>query len=178
MNVRRVVTGHDGRGKAVVVSDEQVEPITVSVAPGSEFVSLWGSDEPQTYPDVGENPSATHWFPPLGGFRFLFFTVPPEVPAELPEDMDAAVAEMEARLPGMLATLDMEDLGMHTSDTTDFVVVLAGELVLELDDGAEVLLGPGDTVIQSGTRHRWRNPGSVQAVAAGAMVGARRKGKE
>ncbi|MDJ0790864.1 MAG: cupin domain-containing protein [Acidimicrobiia bacterium] len=174
MNVRRVVTGHDDRGKAVVVSDEQIEPITVSVAPGSEFVSLWGSDEPQTYPDSGENPAPKQWFPPLAGFRFVIFTVPPEGPAELPEDMEAAVAEMDARLPGMVATLDMDDLGMHTSDTTDFVVVLAGELVLELDEGAEVMLRPGDTVIQSGTRHRWRNPGSVQAVAAGAMVGAHR----
>ena len=31
--------------------------------------------------------------------------------------------------------------------------------MLELDDGAEVICTPGDTVVQNGTRHRWRNPG-------------------
>lgn len=174
MNVRRVVTGHDAQGKAVFASDERVEPITVSLAPGAEFVSLWGSDQPQAYPDDGTNPAAVTWFPPLGGFRFAVFTLPPGEAGDLPSDMDAAVAEIEAKLPGMLATVEMDDPGMHTSDTTDFDVVLSGEIVLELDDGAEVLLGPGDTVVQSGTRHRWRNPGSVPAVIAVSIVGAQR----
>lgn len=178
MNVRQVVTGHDGRGKAVFVNDHRVEPITVRLAPGAEFVALWGSDEPQTYPDDGGNPSPAAWFPPVDGFRFALFTLPPDGSADPPEDMDAAVAEIEAKLPGMLATVEMDEPGMHTSDTTDFDVVLSGEIILELDDGAEMLLQAGDTVIQNGTRHRWRNPGSVPAVVAVAIVGARRNESE
>jgi mannose-6-phosphate isomerase-like protein (cupin superfamily) len=174
MNVRRVVTGHDERGKAIVASDQRVEPVTVSLAPGSEFIPLWGSDEPQTYPDDGTNPAPAAWFPPIDGFRFAFFTLPPGEVASLPQDLDAAIAEFEAKLPGMLATVEMDNLGMHTSDTTDFDVVLAGEIILELDDGAEVRLLPGDTVVQNGTRHRWRNPGSETAVMAVALVGAHR----
>lgn len=178
MNVRRVVTGHDDQGKAVVASDQRVEPITVSLAPDAEFFSLWGSDEPQTYPGDGENPAPAAWFPPADGFRFAFFTLPPGDGAGPPEDIDAAVAEIEAKLPGMLATVEMDDPGMHTSDTTDFDVVISGEVILELDDGAEVLLKPGDTVVQNGTRHRWRNPGSVPAVLAVAIVGAHRTGAD
>ena len=174
MQVRRVVTGHDARGRAVVASDDRVEPITVSLAPGSEFIPLWGSDEPQVYPDGGENPAAAAWFPPVGGFRFAVFVVPPEGAAGTPEDMDAALAEFEAKLPGMLATVEMDEPGMHTSDTTDFDIVLSGELILELDDGVEVVLRPGDTVVQNGTRHRWRNPGTVPAVGAVVIVGAHR----
>ena len=50
-----------------------------------------------------------------------------------------------------------DDPGMHTTDTVDFDFVVSGEVYLELDDGAEVLLKPGDCVVQNGTRHRWNN---------------------
>ncbi len=45
-------------------------------------------------------------------------------------------------------------------------------MILELDDGAEVALNPGDTVVQNGTRHRWRNPGHVPARLALFVCGA------
>jgi hypothetical protein len=38
-------------------------------------------------------------------------------------------------------------------------VVLSGEVILELDDGAETVLRSGGTVVQNGTRHRWGNRG-------------------
>jgi hypothetical protein len=60
---------------------------------------------------------------------------------------------------------------MHTSATVDFAVVLAREVVLELDDGPTVMLRPGDTVVRNGVRHRWSNPGHVLAVLAGCMWG-------
>ena len=68
--------------------------------------------------------------------------------------------------------MDPSDPGMHTTDTIDFEVVLEGTIVLELDDGAEVTLHPGDTVVQNGTRHRWKNPGDKPARLALFMCGA------
>jgi quercetin dioxygenase-like cupin family protein len=65
--------------------------------------------------------------------------------------------------------------GMHTTDTVDFDVVVSGEVYLELDDGAEVLLKAGDCVIQNGTRHAWRNRSSQPCVNAVAFVSAQRK---
>ncbi len=47
MGVRRVVTGHSTDGKAVVASDEVVDPITLDLLPGYEFYRLWGSNEPR-----------------------------------------------------------------------------------------------------------------------------------
>jgi quercetin dioxygenase-like cupin family protein len=70
--------------------------------------------------------------------------------------------------------MEPESPGMHTTDTVDFEVVLSGEIVLELDDGAEVVLKPGDTVVQNGTRHAWRNRGDVPAVIAAGLIGAHR----
>ena len=56
---------------------------------------------------------------------------------------------------------------MHTTDTIDFEYVLSGEIALELDDGAEVVLHPGDTVVQNGTRHRWHNRSSERGSLRG-----------
>ena len=56
--------------------------------------------------------------------------------------------------------------GFHRTDTTDFGVLLSGNMALELDDGAEVVLSPGDALIENGTRHRWRVVGDVPASLA------------
>ncbi len=44
---------------------------------------------------------------------------------------------------------------MHRTATLDLMVVLSGRVLLGLDDG-EQEVGPGDAVVQRGTRHRWR----------------------
>jgi hypothetical protein len=173
--VRRVVTGHDAEGKAVFVSDERVAPTTVSLLPGSAFHQLWGGDEAPSFPDDGSAPPHAAYFPPVGGFRFGFFTVPPVAGgAGLPEGFDVAagLAELEERLPRLAGHMEPDDPGMHTTATIDFEVVLAGEITLELDDGATVVLGPGDTVVQNGTRHRWTNHGTEPATLAVFIVGA------
>ena len=53
-----------------------------------------------------------------------------------------------------------------------FRSVLCGRVVLELDDGASVELGPGDTVVQNGTRHAWRNPFDETATLFVVLIGA------
>jgi mannose-6-phosphate isomerase-like protein (cupin superfamily) len=173
--MRRVVTGQTADGKSMFVSDDDVAPTTISLSPGSEFHRLWGADSVPTLPTDGSPPPHTAYFPPAGGYRFGFFTVPP-AGQELPPDLDigAALAEMETKLPGMAAHMEPNDPGMHTTDTVDFEVVISGQVVCELDDGAEVTLYPGDTFVQNGTRHRWRNPGSETAVLFVALIGATR----
>ena len=178
MKVRRVVTGHDGGSKAVFGSDQEVEPVALALIPGVEFHRLWGADETPVFPDEGSPPEQPTYFPPVGGFRFGLFTLPPQGTAPSADlDVGAALSEMEEKLPGMLSHMEPEDPGMHTTDTIDFEVVLSGEVVLELDDGAEKTVGAGDTVVQNGTRHRWHNRTSEPAVLAVFMVGARRRGQ-
>jgi hypothetical protein len=63
MDIRRVVTGHDANGKAIVVDDELVGPVTLDALPGSEFHQLWGADSPRTFPDDGARPKARSYFP-------------------------------------------------------------------------------------------------------------------
>ena len=171
--VRRVVTGHDSSGKAVFASDELVEPVVPTLVPGSEYHRLWGADQAPSFPDDGAPPAQPTYFPPVGGFRFGMFTIPPAggPPPNL-DDVASHMADFEAKLPGLLAYMEPDDPGMHTTDTIDFEVILSGSCVLELDDGAEVTLEVGDTVVQNGTRHRWRNPGTEPCHLAVFICGA------
>jgi quercetin dioxygenase-like cupin family protein len=59
--------------------------------------------------------------------------------------------------------------GMHVTDTLDYFVMLAGQVVLELDAGA-VTLFPGDFVVNRGVMHGWRNDGPDPAVLAAITV--------
>ena len=176
MQVRRVVTGHDSNGKAVVASDEEVDALTLTLTPGAEFHRLWGANEAPTFPDSGAKPSDDPYFPPVGGFRFGMFSVAPASSATLPAEFDVAtaLAEMEQKLPGLSAHMEPDAPGMHTTSTIDFEVVLDGEIWLELDDGAEVHLQPGDCVVQNGTRHAWHNRSSEQCTMLSILVGAQR----
>jgi cupin domain len=173
MKVRRVVTGHDANGKAVIASDTEVDGFRPVLSPGSEFHTLWAGDEAPHFPDEGSMDPLTTWFPPIGGFRFGMFTVPPiDETVGPPDDLEGAMAEFEANLPGLPGYMEPEAPGMHTSDTIDFEVVLDGEIWLELDDGVEVHLRTGDTVVQNGTRHAWRNHGSAPCRLAVFLIGA------
>lgn len=176
MKIRRVVTGHTPDGKATVASDTQVEPVTVALLPGMEFHRLWGADSAPTFPDDGSPHPGSTYFPPLGGFRFGLFTLPPDSVTPAGElDMEWALKEAEEKLPGAIAHLEPDNPGMHTTDTIDFEYIISGEVWLELDDGVEVHLRAGDTVVQNGTRHAWRNKGSVQCRIITILVGAQRR---
>ena len=174
MDVRRVVTGHDADGKAVFVSDSMVAPIVPTLLPGNEFHRLWGGDETPHFPDDGARPNDPAYFPPVGGFRFGFFTIPPDGGAGIAPGVDIAEAlvDLETKLPGLAGHMEPDNPGMHTTATIDFEVVVSGTVSLELDDGATVTVGPGDTVVQNGTRHRWSNAGTEPAVLAVFICGA------
>ncbi len=175
MTVRRVVTGHDGNGKAIFASDEEVDPVTMDLLPGAGFHRLWGADWAPVFPDEGGPTAQPTYFPPVGGYRFELFSVPPpagSIRADV--DFEAALAEINEKLPGLMTYVEPDHPGMHTTDTIDFEVVLSGEVILELDDGVEKVLRPGDTVVQNGTRHRWMNRSSEPAVLAFFITGAHR----
>ena len=177
--IRRVVTGHDEAGKAVFASDETVEPITVGIVPGAEFYRLWGADEVSRFPDDGSPRPAHQYFPPVSGFRFGLFSVAPASTVLADGlDIEAAIIEMESKLPGLGAHLEPTDPAMHTTATVDYEFVVSGRVVLELDDGATKELSAGDTVIQNGTRHAWRNPYDEPCLLVVVLIGAHHRSVE
>ena len=173
---RCVVTGQTKSAKSVVVSQAALEPLTVALMPGIEFYRLWGSDSMPTLPSDGSPSPQPQYFPPKNGFRFGMFTLPPATSTSAhPSPSSALVQEVEQKLPGVLQAMEPNHPGMHTTDTVDFDVVVFGEVVLELDDGTEVVLKAGDCVIQNGTRHAWHNRSSQKCMIAFSLVGADRK---
>ncbi|GAB3913296.1 cupin domain-containing protein [Kibdelosporangium lantanae] len=173
--VRRVVTGHNAAGRSRVVDDRAVEPITSDLMPGCAAYRLWGRDERPTFPDDGAPTEADAWYPPPTGSRFMINTIAPGELVPPPGlDQAAALAELERRMPGALAAMEPDNPGMHTTDSLDYVLVVSGEVTLELDDGERTVLEAGHVVVQNGTRHAWRNHGTEPCVIVGVAVGADR----
>jgi mannose-6-phosphate isomerase-like protein (cupin superfamily) len=160
--VRRVVTGHDRNGKAVVLSDGPV-PVVHSnpMRAGQLSHEIWKTsamplpiarDEPE--PTAG--PRQLH--PAPMGTVFRVSEVPPETDAVrnlTPEQARAAFRASNAEDASTWGRGGRHPL-MHRTETVDYAVVLEGEITLLLDEG-EVNLKAGDIVIQRGTNHAWSN---------------------
>ena len=171
--IRRVVTGHAPDGKSIIASDQAVERFGIPGMPGLEMCKLWGGDRTMSFPDAGDCPAYSSFFPPVGGFRLLEFTIAPDgTPAPADAGHTSSAAELERLLPGLSATMDPDVPGMHRSATVDLLYVISGTCILELDDGSRTELRAGNVAIQSGTMHAWRNPYSEPCRILGVTIGA------
>jgi hypothetical protein len=176
--VKRVVTGVDAKGTSIFYSDEAVPAHTLAMMPGAQFYQLWGTEGALRSPVTDPSPNNHTFFPGPGGTRFGLLTFPPE-PAPDPqalspdeatppdeETLAALTAEAQEKLPGLIGVFEPDAPGMHQTVTVDYAVVVAGELWLELDDGAQAHLPTGSCVVQNGARHAWRNRGTAPATLA------------
>lgn len=139
---------------------------------------LWGTPDGPLSVGSGVNPDQVidPWFPGPGGIRFRFFTFLP-TPKQEAAQHDTPVLLEHAKgdiLSNFVEAFDPERPGMHISDTVDFVHVLSGEVVLELER-REILVRQGDIVIMRGGWHNWRNETDRPCTVASVMVGAHRK---
>jgi quercetin dioxygenase-like cupin family protein len=143
VNVRRVVTGHDGQGKAKVLIDERVKN-AVSSRPGAAASVIWTTEG---FP-VDNNGSAD--------------SANRKVGTTLANGCVFRVVEFS---PGVSAR-------NHRTDSIDFAVVMSGEIDMQLDD-SEVHLQAGDVLVQRGTIHNWVNRGTAPCVIAFTLVDAK-----
>ena len=174
-NVRRVVTGVDEQGRSVVISDSPVSPLTARAVPGYAWHRLWSFDEPPVVPNDGRAMHAPAHFPPPDGVRFIVFTVPPRATAPAGSADPEAMRELEEKFPGRAAHMESDQTGLHTTATIDLIYILSGEVSLELDGGKEVQLRAGDTLVQNGVRHAWRNYSDRPCSLVACILGARKR---
>jgi mannose-6-phosphate isomerase-like protein (cupin superfamily) len=151
-STRRVVTGHDGRGKSVVLSDgspPQHHPMH-GPSVGADFHEMWGDAD--TIPELTANAAGE------------------------PNERPFTIMPASGHLLRILDVYPLKDGGkrtvMHRTRTLDYVVVIEGELVLILED-SELILRPGDVVVQRGTDHAWENRSGTIARAAFFHIDAR-----
>ncbi|OJJ21099.1 hypothetical protein BKI52_11045 [marine bacterium AO1-C] len=167
--IRRIVTGHTEEGKSTIVSDAEIDGVSIST--GKHFIQLWGNDSIPVHPDQGVMSPNLDWFPQGGGHRFFVWVVPPQ---SQKENERKSKDEIEQLLPGFLKHFEPDNPGMHTTDSVDCTYLISGSIVLELDDNQEVELFAGDSIIQNGTRHRWHNRGEIPAVLITTCIGSQR----
>lgn len=176
MHIRRVVTGHDAQGRSLFVSDAPAPRAKDFIdMPGYGITQVWCSD---AQPPQGSAEDRTLEHGPLiplpGGVSMLMISLPPDSVMAAPLDPARALGEMLAAMPGLIECFEAQDPAMHRTPTVDYVVILEGELWLELDDGQQRRLSVGDVVIQNATRHAWRNTSERVAKAAVFMQGVAR----
>ena len=143
LNVRRVVTGHDASGRAVVKIDEVAKNVT-SGRPGVASSVIWSTD---TFPVVNEGDDDL-------GLRKTGTTLE-----------NGTVFRVVRYEPGVTPR-------RHRTDSVDYAVVISGEIDMELD-GETVTLKAGDVLVQRGTIHNWVNRGKDVAIVAFVLVAAK-----
>jgi len=133
---RRVVTGHDARGKSVVLSDGPPPQHHRMKGPevGADFYEIWNT---------------TRTVPLLSSTE-----------ASEPNEREFTIMPVAGHLLRIIEVYPPKQGGrrtvMHRTKTLDYMVVIEGEIVLILDD-SEVTLRKGDVVVQRGTDHAWEN---------------------
>ncbi|HVV95404.1 MAG TPA: cupin domain-containing protein [Hyphomicrobiales bacterium] len=159
--VRRVVTGHDASGKAVVVSDGPATNVRERPAmAGMASHLLWVTDE--TPADIAGNADRAAReigvAPPAGGSILRVVDFPPET-AQATTTLDNATMLRDMGLSADNPAAKIAHPGAHRTRSIDYAIVLSGEIDMWLDDSA-VHLKAGDILIQQGTNHAWVNRGT------------------
>ena len=142
--LRRIVTGHDEHGNAIVKIDEIAQHWREG-RPGGTILNVWTTD---TAP-------ANNSLDTDGGMREGKFTM----------IQNGSVFRILDFKPGL-------ERRMHRTDSIDYIVVISGEIDMELDNGVEVHLKQGDVMVQRGTIHNWINRGTETCVMAVILIHA------
>jgi len=142
LQVRRVITGHDATGRAVVKIDEVAKNV-VSGRPGANACVVWTTDGFPANNDGADDE----------GLRKVGTTL-----------KNGNVFRIIEFSPGVAAR-------NHRTDSIDYIVVMSGEIDMELDESI-VHLKAGDVMVQRGTIHNWVNRGTAPCVLAVVLVDA------
>jgi len=175
--VRRIVTGINAAGKSAVIEDGPAVKIrSVPERPGYHAAELWvthASPVPVDDPDRVAGVSTVG--PPAGGTLLRIVDFPPE--SEDPTEREKAQrATFSTLYPDAEHRPADVHPGMHLTDTVDYAIVLSGEIYAVLEEG-EVLMRPGDVLIQRGTSHSWANRSGEPCRIAFVLIDGRRAGR-
>jgi len=141
--IRRVITGHDASGRAVVKIDEVAKNL-LSSRPGATAWVVW-TTEGFPADNTGEEDA---------GLRKTGTTLD-----------NGTVFRILELAPGVTPR-------NHRTDSIDYAVVMSGEVDMELDD-TTVHLKAGDVLVQRGTIHNWVNRGTEPCVIAFVLIAAK-----
>jgi quercetin dioxygenase-like cupin family protein len=165
---RRVVTGHDAQGKAIVTQDAPTPNVKVRAVGKLTSTLVWVTDETPVDMDREGDPSLREIgvAPPPGGSILRIVDFPPAAEAG---DVDNAAMLREMGLSGDAGAHPPRHASMHRTRSIDYAIVLEGEIDMLLDD-TEVHLKAGDVLIQRATNHAWVNRTSANCRIAFVLI--------
>lgn len=167
--VRRIVTTNDAKGRSKVLIDD-AENKTIGV-----LTELWKTEGIPSNSGNKDNAADSNQLePPRHGTLFRYFQIAPESESAhlSKEEKYKAAAAWFAEMNGSHLQPDTSrHQSMHKSNTTDYIILLSGEITLMLDEG-EVDLKPFDCVVQRGTNHAWVNRGKEDALLMAVLIDA------
>ena len=144
LQIRRVVIGHDAKGRAKVEVDEIAKNV-ISNRPGASSCVIWSTKGFPVDNDGFEDPTTGSFKTTVEGgsvFRIVRYE-----PGVTPRN--------------------------HRTDSIDYAVVISGAIEMELDDKVVVKLKAGDVLVQRGTIHNWVNRGSEACVIAFVLISSK-----
>lgn len=143
LQIRRVVTGHDDRGHAIVELDEIASNV-ITNRPGASSCVVWATKGFPVDNDGFEDPTKSTFKTTVENgsvFRIVQYN-----PGVTPRN--------------------------HRTDSIDYAVIISGSIEMELDDGIIVALKAGDVLVQRGTIHNWVNHGPDVCTIAFVLISA------
>ena len=172
-----VITGHRD-GRAIFVKEgSPAEVGSFAKTPGMAVSRIFATSGSPVVGGEGTAGWQGSFLPAVGETRFCILTFPPDSLMSQPGfDLAGALKEFAELQPEMAALREAADPAMHRTNTIDHIIILDGEVWLELDDRQEVHLRQHDVVVQDGTRHAWRNRSDRPVTMAVVMLGAERLG--
>lgn len=170
--VRRVLTGHDRDRKSIIMTDE-IAPnvLEMTSMPGLALTDLWETKGAPAS-NEGDLDAATrpvHLEPPENGTILRIVEFPPDT--QWRDNADARKA-FDSIGAGHAPDRHSADAMMHKTATVDYIIVLKGEIWAIMDRG-EVLLKPGDILVQRGTNHSWSVRTNEPCIIAAVLVSAK-----
>jgi quercetin dioxygenase-like cupin family protein len=144
LQIRRVVTGHDANGHAIVEVDEIAKNV-ISNRPGASSCVVWSTKGFPVDNDGFADPTAGSFKTTVEGgtvFRIVHYA-----PGVTPRN--------------------------HRTDSIDYAVIISGAIEMELDDGVVAKLMAGDVLVQRGTIHNWVNRGTEPCIIAFVLIAAK-----
>ncbi|MBL8551369.1 MAG: cupin domain-containing protein [Hyphomonadaceae bacterium] len=160
---RRIVTGHNAKGAAIIQEDAPPPRVRrIGGERGPVFYEVWNTRETPARIDAasGEPPEeGIVLAPPKNGTRIRVLDIPPEdgsLEQISAEEARAHFAEVGAAGASSHSGTGSRHAYMHRTETIDYGIVLQGEITLIMDEG-ETVVRAGDIVVQRGTNHGWAN---------------------
>lgn len=168
---RRIVTGHDASGQSIILFDDHGTNLThIPSWEGLYVTELWVTSE-MPVDNAGSEDRALRPMkhdPDPSGTIFRLVEVPPE--SKTTFNASGIFHELGSSNKPSEADASRHPT-MHKTNSVDYLVVISGEMIMEMESGS-TLLKQGDCIVQRGTNHAWVNRSDKPCLIAAILVDA------